>query len=83
MIFLPPAQPKPMPHIDQCDDAAAQIEHAGNFVRRQRNLREALRRKDVLDAQNWQAKQLTADHRGNVFVQAMVGRFTHGFHHAA
>src|SRR5450756_159698 len=41
-------QPETGAHVDHGDDAAAQIEHAGDFARRQRHPRQPLRHEHVL-----------------------------------
>src|SRR6266566_4682114 len=46
-------------HVHHSDDAAAQIQDAGDLARRQRHARQPLRHEYVLDARDRQPKQLT------------------------
>src|SRR5882724_541280 len=62
-------------HVDHGDDATAQIENARNLAQRERHAGETLRHEDVLHARDRQAKQLAADHGGDVFDNGAFGGF--------
>src|ERR1700722_2721151 len=68
-------KPKPGAHVHQRDDAAAQIEHAGDLARRQRHPRQPLRHEHILNPRDRQPEQLPADHRGDVFGDSALGGF--------
>ena len=67
-------QAEPGAHVDHGDDAAAQIEHAGDLARRQRHPRQPFRHEHVLHPRDRQAEQLAADHGGDVFGDGAFGR---------
>src|ERR1700694_4968133 len=60
-------QPEPGPHVHHRDDAAAQIEHAGDLGWRQRHPRQSLRHEHLLHPRDRQHEQMPADHGGDVF----------------
>ncbi len=62
-------------HVDHGDDAAAQVEHAGDLGWRQRHPGQPLRHEHVLHPRDRQAEQLAADHRGDVFGHGSLGQF--------
>ena len=54
------------------DDAAAQIENAGDFPRRHRHAGEPVGHEDILHAGNRQAEELPADHHRDEFEKVAV-----------
>src|SRR5262249_30115204 len=62
----PVAEPEPAMHVDRGDDAAAQVEHAGDLGRGERHARHPLRHEYVLHLRDRQPEQLAADHHGDV-----------------
>src|SRR5712691_6703633 len=60
-------QSEPAAHVDGGDDAAAQVEHAGDLRPRQRHPGQALRHEHVLHPRDRQAEQLAAQQHRDVF----------------
>src|SRR5262249_2889886 len=78
--------PEAHAQIDRGDDAAAQIEHARDFRRRERHPRQPIRHENVLHPADRQPEELTVEHHGHVFDDRVVEfavRFRHDVAHAA